>query len=181
MAEATFAGGCFWCLEAVFSQLAGVETVTSGYCGGYNDHPTYEQVCSGTTGHAEAVKITFDPALISFRQLLEVFFATHDPTTLNRQGADIGTQYRSAVFVHSPEQRVEAREMIANLNQAFPSSTPVVTGVVEATVFFPAEAYHQRYFETNSGQGYCSFVINPKVAEFRRNFAALLKPSSQNQ
>lgn len=181
MAEATFAGGCFWCLEAVFSQLLGVEEVTSGYCGGYNVHPTYEQVCSGTTGHAEAVKITFDPALISYRQLLEVFFAIHDPTTLNRQGADVGTQYRSAIFVHSPEQMAEAKELIAGLNEAFPPNAPVITEVLAAPVFFAAEAYHQRYFQANPGQGYCSFVINPKVAKFRRNFAALLKPSNQGQ
>ena len=181
MAEATFAGGCFWCLEAVFSQLRGVDTVTSGYCGGATDNPTYEQVCSGATGHAEAVKIGFDPALISYRQLLEVFFATHDPTTLNRQGADVGTQYRSAVFFHSPEQEVEAWQMIADLNAVFPRSTPVVTEVVDASVFFPAEPYHQKYFATNPGRGYCSFVIHPKLAKFRQTFAALLKVSKPGQ
>jgi peptide-methionine (S)-S-oxide reductase len=181
MAEATFAGGCFWCLEAVFSQLRGVDTVTSGYCGGHNDNPTYEQVCSGATGHAEAVNIRFDPALISYRQLLEVFFATHDPTTLNRQGADVGTQYRSAIYFHSAEQEAEAWQMIANLNAVFPRSTPVVTEVVDAPVFFPAEAYHQKYFDTNPRQGYCSIVIRPKLAKFRQTFAALLKTSNPGQ
>ena len=181
MAEATFAGGCFWCLEVVFSQLRGVDTVTSGYCGGRNDNPTYEQVCSGVTGHAEAVKISFDPALISYWQLLEVFFATHDPTTLNRQGADVGTQYRSAIFFHSAEQEVEAQRMIDSLNAVFPCNTPVVTEVVEMPVFFPAESYHQNYFATNPGQGYCSFVIHPKLAKFRQTFSSLLKVSNPGQ
>ncbi len=181
MAEATFAGGCFWCLEAVFSQLHGVNTVTSGYCGGRDDNPTYEQVCSGETGHAEAVKIDFDPALISYWQLLEVFFATHDPTTLNRQGADVGTQYRSAIYIHSAEQEAEARQMIASLNAVFPRNAPVVTEVVDAPVFFPAEPYHQNYYATNPGQGYCSLVIHPKLAKFRQTFSSLLKVSNPGQ
>jgi len=181
MAEATFAGGCFWCLEAIFSRLLGVDRVDSGYCGGANENPTYEQVCSGTTGHAEAVRIYFDPALISYRQLLEVFFATHDPTTLNRQGADVGTQYRSAIYVHSPEQRIEALEVIACLKEAFNGSAQIVTEVEDVPVFFPAEKYHQRYFETNPAQGYCAFVINPKVAKFKRTFVGLLRPSDQDQ
>lgn len=181
MAEATFAGGCFWCLEAIFSQLVGVESVTSGYSGGHIDHPTYEQICSGKTGHAEVLRIAFDPVQISYRQLLEVFFATHDPTTLNRQGADVGTQYRSAIFAHSPEQKTEATEMIAALKEALPGNTPVVTEVLDAPAFFPAEAYHQDFFAANPGQGYCAFVISPKLAKFRRAFAGLLKPSGPDQ
>lgn len=179
MVEATFAGGCFWCLEAVFSQLSGVDRVTSGYCGGFNAKPTYEQVCSGTTGHAEAIRVKFDPIRISYRQLLEVFFAVHDPTTLNRQGADVGTQYRSAIFVHSPEQRAEARAMVESLNELLPRHSPVVTEIVDAPEFFPAEAYHQGYFVNNPGQGYCAVVINPKVSHFRRQFAALLSTPYQ--
>ena len=175
MALATFAGGCFWCLEAVFSQLVGVDRVISGYCGGYNANPSYEQVCSGTTGHAEAVRISFDPLQISYRQLLEVFFAIHDPTTRNRQGADVGTQYRSAIYVHSPEQRAEALVVMQALAGVFPANSPVVTEIADAPEFFPAESYHQAYFATNPGQGYCAFVINPKLAAFRREFAALLK------
>jgi peptide-methionine (S)-S-oxide reductase len=175
MALATFAGGCFWCLEAVFSQLVGVDRVISGYCGGYNANPSYEQVCSGTTGHAEAVRISFDPSQISYRQLLEVFFAIHDPTTQNRQGADVGTQYRSAIYVHSPEQRAEALAVMQALAGVFPANSPVVTEIVDAPEFFPAEPYHQAYFATNPGQGYCAFVINPKLAAFRREFATLLK------
>lgn len=175
MAMATFAGGCFWCLEAVFSELKGVDRVTSGYCGGYNANPSYEQICSGTTGHAEAVRISFDPAQISYRQLLEVFFAIHDPTTRNRQGADVGTQYRSAIFTHSLEQRAEALAIIRELTAGFPAGSPIVTEVVDAPEFFSAESYHQAYFATNPNQGYCVFVINPKVAAFRREFSTLLK------
>ena len=174
MTVATIAGGCFWCLDAVFSQLAGVHRVTSGYCGGYNANPTYEEVCSGTTGHAEAVRIDFNSEQISYCQLLEVFFAIHDPTTLNRQGADIGTQYRSAIFVHTPEQRREAFEMIESLTAIFASPAVIVTEVADATEFFPAESYHQGYFAANPGQGYCTVVINAKVAAFRRKFAGLL-------
>lgn len=176
MAVATLAGGCFWCLEAVFSALDGVDRVTSGYCGGAGAAPTYEAVCSGTTGHAEAVEIEFDPRRISYAQLLEVFFFIHDPTTLNRQGADVGTQYRSAIFVHSLEQRAEALEAIALL-EALPGAAPIVTEVVDAGPFYYAEDYHQRYFENNPGQGYCAFVVAPKLAKFRSRFAALLKPA----
>lgn len=175
MALATFAGGCFWCLDAVFSQLAGVYRVTSGYCGGYNANPTYEEVCSGATGHAEAVRINYDSERISYRQLLQVFFAIHDPTTLNRQGADVGTQYRSAIFVHTPEQRREALEMIASLASVFAPPAVIVTEVADAPEFFPAESYHQNYFAAHPAQGYCTVVINPKLAAFRREFAELLK------
>ena len=174
MAVATFAGGCFWCLDAVFSQLAGVYRVTSGYCGGYKANPTYEEGCSGATGHAEAVRIDFNSELISYRQLLEVFFAIHDPTTLNRQGADVGTQYRSAIFVHTPEQRREALEMVGGLAAVFSPSAPIVTEIADAPEFYPAESYHQGYFAANPGQGYCTVIINPKVAAFRRKFSALL-------
>lgn len=176
MAVATLAGGCFWCLEAVFSALDGVDRVTSGYCGGAGAAPTYEAVCSGTTGHAEAVEIEFDPRRISYAQLLEVFFFIHDPTTLNRQGADVGTQYRSAIFVHSLEQRAEALEAIARL-ETLPGAAHIVTEVVDSGVFYAAEDYHQRYFENNPGQGYCAFVVAPKLAKFRGRFAALLKPA----
>lgn len=176
MAVATLAGGCFWCLEAVFSALDGVDRVTSGYCGGAGAAPTYEAVCSGTTGHAEAVEIEFDPRHISYAQLLEVFFFIHDPTTLNRQGADVGTQYRSAIFVHSAEQRAEALEAIARL-EALPGAAHIVTEVVDAGAFYDAEDYHQRYFEDNPGQGYCAFVVAPKLAKFRSRFVALLKPA----
>jgi peptide-methionine (S)-S-oxide reductase len=175
MELATFAGGCFWCLDAVFSELPGVDRVTSGYCGGYNLSPSYEQVCSGTTGHAEAIRISFDPLRISYRQLLAVFFAIHDPTTLNRQGADVGTQYRSAIFVHSEEQRAEASTVIQEFSTNLPAGSPIVTEVVDATEFFPAEPYHQGYFAKNPGQGYCAVVINPKLAAFRHQFAELLK------
>jgi peptide-methionine (S)-S-oxide reductase len=178
MAVATLAGGCFWCLDAVFSQLIGVDRVTSGYSGGYNANPTYEQVCSGTTGHAEVVRIDFDPAQISFRQLLMVFFAIHDPTTRNRQGADVGTQYRSAIFAHSAEQRAEAEVVMQEMAAYFPSA-PIVTELLDAPDFYPAESYHQGYFAANPGQGYCAFVISPKVAAFRRDFAPLLRNPDQ--
>jgi len=179
MALATFAGGCFWCLEAVFSQLKGVDRVTSGYCGGYNANPSYEQICSGTTGHAEVVRINFDPAQISYRQLLEVFFSIHDPTTRNRQGADVGTQYRSVIFTHSAEQRTEAMAVMQELAEEFPAGSPIVTEVTDAPEFFPAESYHQAYFATNPNQGYCIFVVNPKVTAFKRKFSTLLKNSDQ--
>jgi peptide-methionine (S)-S-oxide reductase len=174
MAVATLAGGCFWCLEAAFSALEGVDRVTSGYCGGSGAAPTYEAVCSGATGHAEVVRVEFDPQRISYGQLLEVFFFIHDPTTINRQGADVGTQYRSAIFVHSAEQRSEALSAISRL-EALPGAKRVVTEVVDAGEFHAAEDYHQGYFENNPGQGYCAFVVAPKVAKFRSRFAALLK------
>lgn len=175
MAEATFAGGCFWCLDAIFSQLIGVDRVTSGYCGGYTANPTYEAVCSGTTGHAEAIRIDFDPAKISYLQLLQVFFATHDPTTPNRQGADVGTQYRSAIFAHTPGQRAQAEAVIHELAAFLPAHSPPVTQLLDATDFYPAESYHQGYFSANPGQGYCAFVIAPKLAAFKRDFAPLLR------
>lgn len=176
MAEiATLAGGCFWCLEAVYDQTKGVSSVESGYMGGMNADPTYEQVCSGRTGHAEVVQITFDPAVISFRELLEMFFVLHDPTTLNRQGNDTGTQYRSAIFTHSPEQKQTAEAVIAAITKKKVYDNPIVTEVVPATTFYVAEAYHQEYFARNPSQGYCTYVVGPKVAKFRKQFAARLK------
>jgi peptide-methionine (S)-S-oxide reductase len=173
MATAILAGGCFWCLEAVFAQVAGVDRVTSGYCGGTGE-ASYDAVCTGSTGHAEAVRIEFDPAQVSYAQLLDIFFTIHDPTTLNRQGADVGTQYRSAIFVTSPEQRAEAEAAVARANAAL-GGRSVVTEISDAAEFHPAEDYHQGYFANNPGQGYCAFVVAPKVAKFRRNFATLLK------
>jgi len=172
---ATLAGGCFWCLEAAFNRLRGVNEAFSGYMGGQVERPTYEQVCGGRTGHAEVVRVRFDPNEIRYRDLLECFFDLHDPTTLNRQGNDVGTQYRSAIFWHSPEQRAEAEGLIADLTAraAFPGR--IVTQVVEAAPFWPAEAYHQRYFEQNPNQPYCSAVVGPKVTKFSRHFAARLK------
>ncbi len=172
---ATLGAGCFWCLEAVFEDLRGVERVVSGYGGGHLDNPSYQQVCTGTTGHAEVVQVTFDPSVISYREVLEVFFGTHDPTTLNRQGADVGTQYRSVIFSHSPEQHRVAEQTIAELNAAGVWDRPLVTEVVPCQVFYPAEAYHQGYFRNNPGQGYCQAVVAPKVAKFRKHFAAKLK------
>jgi len=172
---AILGGGCFWCLEAVFDQLRGVQDVVSGYAGGHVPDPTYEQVCTGTTGHAEVVQVTFDPQVITFREILEVFFAIHDPTTLNRQGADVGTQYRSAIFYRSPEQKATAEQMIAALTEAKVWPRPIVTEVTPFTAFYPAEAYHQEYFARNPGQGYCAFVIAPKVAKFRKEFVTKLK------
>ena len=166
---ATLAGGCFWCLEAVYLELRGVERVESGYAGGDVPDPTYEQVCSGTTGHAEVVQITFDPAVIAFRELLEIFFVIHDPTTLNRQGADVGTQYRSAVFFHTPAQRAEAERVIAGLSAAKVWPDLIVTAVVPLERFYPAEAYHRDYYRRNPEQGYCSVVIAPKVAKVRKH------------
>ena len=176
MAEiATLAGGCFWCLEAVYDQTKGVSSVESGYMGGKNANPTYEQVCSGRTGHAEVVQIAFDPAVISFRELLEMFFVMHDPTTLNRQGNDAGTQYRSAIFYHSPEQKQTAEEVIATFTKDKIYENPIVTEVAPATTFYVAEDYHQEYFARNPLQGYCTYVVGPKVAKFRKQFASRLK------
>jgi peptide-methionine (S)-S-oxide reductase len=172
---ATLGGGCFWCLEAVFEQLRGVEKVVSGYAGGTVAKPTYHHVCTGATGHAEVVQVTFDPAVISFREVLEVFFATHDPTTLNRQGADVGTQYRSVIFYHSPQQRQTAEQLIAELNAAGIWDAPLVTQVVPFETFYLAEDYHQGYYRHNPRQGYCMAVVSPKVAKFRKQFAARLK------
>jgi peptide-methionine (S)-S-oxide reductase len=171
---AVFGGGCFWCTEAVFEELAGVEDVVSGYAGG--DGPaTYKEVCSGTTGHAEVVRITFDPKVVSYRELLTVFFATHDPTTLNRQGADVGTQYRSVVFYADEEQKQAAEEVIARLTAEKVFGDPIVTEVSPLPTFHLAEDYHQDYYANNANQGYCQVVINPKLAKFRKQFADQLK------
>ena len=167
---ATLAGGCFWCLEAVYDQLRGVDDVVSGYAGGRVRNPSYQAVCAGTTGHAEVVQVTFDPAVVSFREILEVFFTIHDPTTLNRQGADVGTQYRSAIFYHSPEQKATAELVIREIDAAKIWPAPIVTEVAPFTEFYPAEDYHQEYFARNPTQGYCSFVIAPKVAKFRKQY-----------
>jgi peptide-methionine (S)-S-oxide reductase len=167
---ATLAGGCFWCLEAVYEELEGVVDVESGYTGGQVDRPTYRQVCDGDTGHAEVVRIEFDPARISYRELLEVFFVIHDPTQLNRQGNDVGTQYRSAIFTHSTQQERVARETLAEIAPQFDGE--IVTQIVPATSYFRAEDYHQEYFRHNPAQGYCMFVVAPKVEKFRRTFAA---------
>jgi peptide-methionine (S)-S-oxide reductase len=172
---ATLAGGCFWCLEPLYDQVKGVESVESGYIGGQTADPTYEQVCGGHTGHAEAVRITFNPKVISYRDLLNIFFSAHDPTTLNRQGNDSGTQYRSAIFYHSPEQRRIASEVMANVTEERIYPNPIVTELSPASQWFKAEAYHQEYFARNPTQGYCTYVVGPKVAKFRKQFAALLK------
>jgi peptide-methionine (S)-S-oxide reductase len=175
MEMATLAGGCFWCLEAVFLDLVGVEKVQSGYAGGQHPSPTYEEVCRGTTGHAEVVQVEFDPETTSFRELLEVFFSIHDPTTLNRQGADVGTQYRSAVFYHTPEQRDAAEALIRELEAEGIWSDPIVTEVAPLEVFHEAEDYHRDYFRRNPAQPYCRAVIDPKVAKFRSRFRHKLK------
>jgi len=175
---ATLAGGCFWCLEAVFDSLKGVTSVESGYIGGKAPNPSYDEVCGGRTGHAEAVRITFDPDEISYAELLEVFFATHDPTTLNRQGNDVGTQYRSAIFFHSPEQERIARETVERLGRDT-FSNPIVTEIVPATQFFEAEPEHRDYYRRVGGRNpYCTFVIDPKVAKLRQKFAARLKETA---
>jgi peptide-methionine (S)-S-oxide reductase len=171
----TLAGGCFWCLEAVYDDLKGVTDVVSGYMGGARPNPSYEQVCTGTTGHAEVVQVTFDPDVVSFKQLLEVFFTIHDPTTLNRQGADVGTQYRSAIFYHTPEQKAAADAVIAQLTTDKLWNNPIVTQVVPAETFYAAEDYHQNYFVQHPNQGYCQVVIAPKVAKFRKYFLEQLK------
>jgi len=172
---ATLAGGCFWCLEAVYDQIRGVESVESGYIGGAVEDPTYEAVCGGHTGHAEAVRVTFDPQVISYRELLEIFFIIHDPTTLNRQGNDMGTQYRSVIFYHTPAQQQTAEALIKTFNQEKLYSAPIVTQLAPATQWYEAEAYHQEYFVRNPLQGYCQFVVGPKVAKFRKQFVARLK------
>jgi peptide-methionine (S)-S-oxide reductase len=172
---ATLGGGCFWCLEAVFEQVRGVERVESGYAGGAVPRPSYAQVCTGTTGHAEAVQVTFDPAVLSFRDLLDIFFGIHDPTTRDRQGADVGSQYRSVIFYHSDEQKHVAEERIAELNAAHIWPAPIVTQVAPFEAFFPAEDYHQGYFRANPRQPYCQAVVSPKVAKFRKQFAGKLK------
>ena len=172
---ATLAGGCFWCLEAVYDEIEGVDAVESGYMGGKNANPTYEQVCGGQTGHAEVIQISFDPKVVSFRELLEVFFVIHDPTTPNRQGNDAGTQYRSAIFYHSPVQQSLAQDVISKLTAEKLWHDPVVTEVVPAETFYVAETYHQEYYVRNPQQSYCAFVVAPKVAKFRKHFVEHLK------
>lgn len=172
---ATLGGGCFWCLEAVYDQLKGVESVESGYMGGRVPNPSYEAVCMGNTGHAEVVQITFDPAVVSYSEILEIFFSVHDPTTLNRQGNDVGTQYRSAIFYHTPTQKTDAGQVIATLTNEKIFDRPIVTEVVPAGPFYIAEDYHQEYFVRNPSQPYCTFLINPKLSKFRKQFAEKLK------
>jgi len=172
---ATFAAGCFWCTEAVFVRLKGVSKVVSGYTGGSLPNPTYRQICTGATGHAEGIQITYDPAVIGFDQLLDVFFHTHDPTTLNRQGADVGTQYRSSVFFHDEKQRTAAKAMIDKLNASGTFDVPIVTKLEVLKKWYPAEDYHQEYFELNGSQPYCQAVVGPKVAKFKQRYAELLK------
>lgn len=171
---ATLGGGCFWCLAAIFERLRGVGKVTSGYAGGRVADPTYQQVCSGTTGHAEVVQMIFDPHLISFEELLEVFFTIHDPTTLDRQGHDVGTQYRSEIFYHSPLQKQVAEQVIKRVDASGLWQRPVVTGLTPFSVFYPAEDYHQGYYENNPDQAYCKVVIDPKIAKLRRHYLAKL-------
>ena len=172
---ATLAGGCFWCLEAVFTQLKGVDGVASGYAGGDLPNPSYEMVCTGTTGHAEVVQLRFDPAVVSYQDLLQIFFTMHDPTTLNQQGADVGTQYRSAIFYHSEEQGAAAKQVVEELTASGLWDDPVVTELVPLDTFYPAEADHREYYERNSAQPYCQAVIVPKVAKLRRHYLDKLK------
>jgi peptide-methionine (S)-S-oxide reductase len=172
---ATFAGGCFWCTEAVFLELKGVKTVVSGYIGGTTINPTYNEIGTGTTGHAEAIEITFDPAIITFGELLEIFFATHDPTTLNRQGADVGTQYRSEIFYHNPDQKQVSQDYIALMTSENTFGKPIVTKISEAPKFYVAEDYHQNYYNQNKTQGYCSYVITPKIDKLKKLYQNRLK------
>ncbi|GKS87338.1 peptide-methionine (S)-S-oxide reductase MsrA [Acidovorax sp. SUPP1855] len=172
----TLGGGCFWCTEAVFDRVRGVTDVESGYANGREPNPTYEDVCTGTTGHAEVVRLTFDPAVIALRDLLEIFFATHDPTTLNRQGNDVGTQYRSGIYTETPEHQSEAEAMVRQMSQDKLFGAPIVTEVVPLKGYWPAEDYHQDYFLNHPGQGYCAFVVGPKVEKFRKTFTRFLKP-----
>ncbi|MEP5365284.1 MAG: peptide-methionine (S)-S-oxide reductase MsrA [Reichenbachiella sp.] len=175
MEIATFGNGCFWCTEAIFQDLKGVSKAVSGYMGGETKDPTYKEVCSGSTGHAEVLQITYDPSVITFDELLEVFWKTHDPTTLNRQGNDVGTQYRSAVFYHNEEQKKLATEYKTKLDASGSWSDPIVTEITEASIFYPAEDYHQEYFNLNGSQPYCNFVIRPKVEKFKEVFKDKLK------
>jgi len=170
---ATLGGGCFWCLEAVYQELNGVQHVESGYTGGHVANPSYEQVCNGDTGHAEVVQITFDPAVVTYREILEIFFTIHDPTTLNRQGNDAGTQYRSVIYYHSSEQQETARQVIAEMANVW--DAPIVTELSPAEKYYKAEDYHQNYFRQNPLQGYCAFVVAPKVAKFRKIFTSKIK------
>jgi peptide-methionine (S)-S-oxide reductase len=171
MEKATLGGGCFWCLEAVYQEVDGVSKIVSGYAGGHVPNPSYEAVCTGTTGHAEVVQLEFDPAKVSYKELLEVFFAIHDPTTLNRQGNDSGPQYRSAIFWHDEKQKDTAREVIAAFTADKAFGDPIVTEVTQLDRFWPAETYHQDYYRRNTAQPYCTFVISPKLAKFRKKFA----------
>jgi peptide-methionine (S)-S-oxide reductase len=175
METAVFGGGCFWCLEAVFERLQGVDRVVSGYSGGARPAPTYEQVCSGVSGHAEVIEVTFDPTVRSYRELVELFFAFHDPTTLNAQGPDRGSQYRSVIFTTTPEQATVAREVVAGLTREGLFDQPIVTEVSPLERFWPAEAYHQQYFQRNSDRAYCAAMIAPKVAKLRQRYAAVVK------
>jgi peptide-methionine (S)-S-oxide reductase len=172
---ATLGGGCFWCLEAALDELAGVEDVSPGYSGGHVENPDYQAVCSGNTGHAEVVRVSFNPAIISYREIVSAFFAIHDPTTLNRQGNDVGTQYRSVIFYHSPEQKALAGELVAELSREGVWKQPILTEIVGATTFYPAEDYHRDYFKRHPEQAYCRVVVAPKVAKLRARFAARLK------
>jgi peptide-methionine (S)-S-oxide reductase len=172
---ATVGGGCFWCLEAVYNEVKGVEKVVSGYAGGTVPNPDYQAVCSGSTGHAEVVQITFDPRQVSYRDLLEIFFTIHDPTTLNRQGHDVGTQYRSVIFYHDDAQKMTATNVVSELGQAQLWRDPIATQILPAPEFYPAEEYHQRYFERNPTQGYCTMVVAPKIAKFRKQHLERLK------
>lgn len=174
-AKATLGGGCFWCTEAVFLRLKGIVSVKSGYTGGKIPNPTYKAICTGLTGHAEVIQVEFDPKVISFDQLLDVFFHTHDPTTLNRQGADVGTQYRSAVFYHDETQKEAAKKMIETLNASGDFDSPIVTSLEKLTTFYPAEDYHQDYFNENPSNPYCQAVVGPKVSKFQKRYKALLK------
>lgn len=173
---ATLGGGCFWCLEAVFQRLQGVEKIVSGYAGGEKENPTYNEVCSGSTGHAEVVQISYNPDLISFEQLLEVFWHTHDPTTLNRQGADIGTQYRSIILYHDEQQKTAAAASLKETDASDLWANPIVTEIAPLEIFYDGEAYHQNYFNNNPNQGYCSMVVAPKVSKFMKQYAHMLKP-----
>lgn len=175
---ATLAAGCFWCVEAVFERIKGIEKSVSGYIGGRHPNPSYEAVCTGVTGHAEAVRLTFDPDVISYREILEFFFAFHDPTTLNRQGADTGTQYRSAIFPNSPEQKATAEQVIAELTAAKAFDAPIVTTIEPDAPFYEAEAYHQGYYRAHPSQGYCNAVIPPKLAKLRAKYRDRLKPEA---
>jgi len=177
LSQATLAGGCFWCLEAVFELLNGVKKVESGYAGGHVDNPTYEQVCMGMTGHAEVLQITYDPEIVSFTELLEVFFAIHDPTTLNRQGHDVGTQYRSSVFYHNSEQEDISRQAIEFLSNQELWVDPIITEIVALDVFYPAEPYHQEYYRNNPESPYCQYIISPKVSKFREYYLGKLRVS----
>lgn len=178
---ATFGGGCFWCTEAVFLKVRGVSKVVSGYTGGAKPNPTYKEVCTGLTGHAEVIQITFDPSQVTFEQLLDVFFHTHDPTTKNRQGADVGTQYRSSVFYHDEQQKETTMKVIAELDKSGDFNDPIVTTIEEMKKFYPAEDYHQDYFALNPGNPYCQAVVGPKVSKFQKRYKELIKKDDEKE